>query len=219
MPHQTFFNLPAEKRDQILKVAIEEFAANDYDGVSITRIVARAGIAKGSFYQYFADKEDLYAHLLGLLVEAKTRFLSLDHPDPQHVGIFAYLRWMAEAGVAFELACPELCQIGWRSLNLAAYPSQFDAQARAASRAFYRRLVEVGKQQGDIDPALDEALAAFMFETILNSLGRYIRDLAGELETPGQNGRALFERPEVKEAFSRTIGILERGMSKEAASA
>src|SRR5512136_1009829 len=93
MPNQTFFNLPDEKREQITQVAIDEFADNDYDAVSISRIVARAGIAKGSFYQYFAGKEDLYAYLLELLVDAKMQFLSGYTPDPKHTGIFAYLRW------------------------------------------------------------------------------------------------------------------------------
>ena len=103
MPQQTFFNLPEEKRQQILQVAIDEFAENEYDNVSISRIVARAGIAKGSFYQYFSDKEDLYGYILGLIAEAKREFMSLDHPDPNHTGIFAYLRWMAEVGVAFQI--------------------------------------------------------------------------------------------------------------------
>ena len=50
MPKETFFNLPDDKRRRILDVVIDEFADNDYANVSISRIVARAGIAKGSFY-------------------------------------------------------------------------------------------------------------------------------------------------------------------------
>ena len=64
MPKQTFFNLPDDKRQRILDVVIDEFADNDYANVSISRIVARAGIAKGSFYQYFEDKEDLSGYLV-----------------------------------------------------------------------------------------------------------------------------------------------------------
>ena len=45
MPNQTFFNLPDAKREQILQIAIDEFAENDTDSASISRIVARAGIA------------------------------------------------------------------------------------------------------------------------------------------------------------------------------
>jgi hypothetical protein len=55
---QTFSNLPEEKRQRILRIAIDEFADNDYDSASVSRIVARAGIAKGSFYQCFVDKDD-----------------------------------------------------------------------------------------------------------------------------------------------------------------
>ncbi len=57
---QTFSNLPEEKRQRILRIAIDEFADNDYDSASGSRIVAWAGIATGSFYQSFADKDDLW---------------------------------------------------------------------------------------------------------------------------------------------------------------
>ena len=53
MPKDTFFNLPEDKRALICKVALEEFGEYTFDQASINRIVAKAGIAKGSFYQYF----------------------------------------------------------------------------------------------------------------------------------------------------------------------
>jgi AcrR family transcriptional regulator len=42
MPKEIFFNLPEEKRERITALAIEEFAENDYDLASISRIVSRA---------------------------------------------------------------------------------------------------------------------------------------------------------------------------------
>ena len=42
MPHQTFFNLPEEKRQTLIDCALDEFAARDYDSASISQIVARA---------------------------------------------------------------------------------------------------------------------------------------------------------------------------------
>jgi AcrR family transcriptional regulator len=213
MPHQTFFNLPAEKREQILTIAVDEFAGNDYESASISRIVARAGIAKGSFYQYFTDKEDLYAYLLGLLAQAKAEFFSLDHPDPQHVGIFAYLRWMAEAGVAFELAQPKLSRIGLRAAAAGRYPKAFDDQVREATLAFYSRLVEVGQRQGDIAADVDPLLAAFMFETLMASLGRYLFEQVVDPASLIQRDRqALFDLPDVRAALARTIAILEHGL-------
>ena len=51
MPSQTFFNLSEEKREAIVKVALDEFSRFDYSSASISRIVRKTGIAKGSFYQ------------------------------------------------------------------------------------------------------------------------------------------------------------------------
>lgn len=214
MPKPTFFNLPDDKREQIIQIALDEFAENDYDNVSISRMVARAGIAKGSFYQYFEDKEDLYAYLLGRLAQTKMEFLGLDRPDPHHIGIFAYLRWLAEVGVAFELTYPQLTRLGLRAIQAQNLPQAFNLQAREATLAFYRRLVEVGKQQGDIAADMDPELAAVIFDAVLNSVGRYIIErVAG---AGARDGRSFLEQPEVKALFARTIGILEHGMGRSA---
>ncbi|MEM7581277.1 MAG: TetR/AcrR family transcriptional regulator, partial [Cyanobacteria bacterium P01_A01_bin.80] len=55
MSSQTFFNLPQIKRQNIANAAIAEFANHSYESASISAIVNRAAIAKGSFYQYFKD--------------------------------------------------------------------------------------------------------------------------------------------------------------------
>ncbi|NLB99322.1 MAG: TetR/AcrR family transcriptional regulator [Lactobacillales bacterium] len=67
MPKQTFFNLPDEKKERLLKAAYSEFSKVSLDESSINAIIHESGISRGSFYQYFEDKEDLYfycAHLL-----------------------------------------------------------------------------------------------------------------------------------------------------------
>lgn len=215
MPNQTFFNLPDEKRQQILQVALDEFAENDFDNASISRIVARAGIAKGSFYQYFADKDDLYAYVLGLLAQTKTEFLSLDHPDPQHIGIFAYLRWTIEVGLTFALAHPQLTQIGLRAINARKFPTAFDAQVRDATLLFYQQLVEVGKQQGDIAPEIDSELAAVIFAAILDQVGRHVMERAARAGlTIEQDSQAFLKHPEVEALFSQTVNILECGLGR-----
>ena len=61
---ETFLRLPEEKRRRFLDAAWEEFTAARFTDVSINQIVRRAGIPRGSFYQYFADKTDLFRHLL-----------------------------------------------------------------------------------------------------------------------------------------------------------
>ena len=64
MPTTTFFNLPPPKREKLLRAAVAEFARRPYGEVSITRIIQAAEIPRGSFYQYFADKTDLFRYVL-----------------------------------------------------------------------------------------------------------------------------------------------------------
>ena len=61
MIHTTFERLPEEKKDRILQSARAEFIRYPYEKTSINRILAEAEIPKGSFYQYFDDKSDLFS--------------------------------------------------------------------------------------------------------------------------------------------------------------
>lgn len=65
MPSSTFFNLTPEKRDKLIRAARNEFARAPYGETSINRIIQEAEIPRGSFYMYFADKEDLFLYVLG----------------------------------------------------------------------------------------------------------------------------------------------------------
>ena len=64
MPTSTFFRLPEEKRQRLLDAAWEEFTRSRYTSASINRIIHDAHIPRGSFYQYFVDKDDLFYYLL-----------------------------------------------------------------------------------------------------------------------------------------------------------
>ena len=75
MPANTFLNLPDAKRNRIIEVALKEFAQNDFRNASVTRMVRILGIAKGSVYQYFKNKQDLYLYLLELAEEHRNRFI------------------------------------------------------------------------------------------------------------------------------------------------
>lgn len=65
MPSQTFYNLPEAKKKRIIAGAMKEFSAKSLNEASISSIVKNAEISRGSFYQYFEDKKDLYFFLIG----------------------------------------------------------------------------------------------------------------------------------------------------------
>lgn len=78
MPKQTFFNLPEHKRNTLIEAAEKEFSRVPIFDASIANIIKMANIPRGSFYQYFEDKQDLYFYILNKkLKEGKQDFISL----------------------------------------------------------------------------------------------------------------------------------------------
>ncbi|PTY89856.1 TetR/AcrR family transcriptional regulator [Heyndrickxia sporothermodurans] len=78
MPKQTFFHLSKDKQEILIKSAKEEFSRVPLHDASIANIIKNAGIPRGSFYQYFEDKEDLYFYLLNQLSKKNAeRFISI----------------------------------------------------------------------------------------------------------------------------------------------
>lgn len=67
MPTSTFFNLPEEKRHRLTHAAMVEFSQKPYGEVPLSGIILAAGIPRGSFYQYFADKTDLFQYILRVI--------------------------------------------------------------------------------------------------------------------------------------------------------
>ena len=72
MPRPRFAALDPTKRETILRVAAEEFAAHGHAGASYNRILERCGVSKGAAYYYFEEKADLY---LTVLRECTRRYL------------------------------------------------------------------------------------------------------------------------------------------------
>lgn len=76
MPKLTFFNLTDEKRQQLMEAVEKEFSRVPLANASISNIVKSANIPRGSFYQYFEDKEDAYFFLLNKQVrKSKEAFI------------------------------------------------------------------------------------------------------------------------------------------------
>ena len=105
MPTSTFFRLPEEKRVRLLDACWAECTRAGFADISINRIISAARIPRGSFYQYFSDRDEMIRYLLqeirsyfigllrDILVEARgdlfvlpaaafDRFFSQDSLDP-----------------------------------------------------------------------------------------------------------------------------------------
>jgi AcrR family transcriptional regulator len=55
---------PTSKRQQILQGAIQIFLENGYEGTSMDRVAAAAGVSKNTIYSHFQDKKGLFVSLI-----------------------------------------------------------------------------------------------------------------------------------------------------------
>lgn len=70
--YSAFEKQPQEKKDLIIKVAIEEFVKNGYEKASTDVITRRAGISKGILFHYFKSKKNLYLYLVNYVKDLLT---------------------------------------------------------------------------------------------------------------------------------------------------
>jgi TetR/AcrR family transcriptional regulator len=83
----------------------EEFALKGYNSVSLTEIIKKLGLAKGSFYRYFSSKKELYAYLIH---DASQRRLSKlnDLVQNPKVGFFKLIKQNFLDKIQFDLEYP-----------------------------------------------------------------------------------------------------------------
>ncbi|RAV05092.1 TetR/AcrR family transcriptional regulator [Paenibacillus sp. YN15] len=73
--------MAANKRDSILKAALQLFAERGYDGTTVPMIADRAQVGAGTIYRYFENKESL---VNGLFQSCVKEFADTLHFDALH---------------------------------------------------------------------------------------------------------------------------------------
>ncbi len=64
MPKSTFLNLAPEKQAKTIAACRAEFETHPLNDASVANIIARLGVARGTFYKYFEDLESCYFYVL-----------------------------------------------------------------------------------------------------------------------------------------------------------
>ena len=212
MPTDTFNNLPEQKRKRIIDLAIEEFAANPYDVASISNLVREAGIAKGSLYQYFEDKKDLYCYLIEVAANEKLQLVK-DLPAPDHnAGLFGYMRWQFLSEVFFEIRHPALAQISYRAfVEGVKFPEMVEELRRRGTTQFFKQLISQGILHGEVAEWVDPDVAAFIMEIIFYQFGKYFVDRLGLTEADFLD-HSIYENEEAQHLLTNLMDILEAGM-------
>lgn len=177
MPNKTFFNLSDEKRCRIVDAALQEFAAHSFNEASINRIIKDAEIPKGSFYQYFKNKEDLYLYFLDEVSKEFTDPLLHEKEMYPDANFFEVIQHTNREVLKLKNIKPEYIEARMR---MELDNNEFIRNIRKKSTEKYIKIIERDKERGIIKPDADAEIIVDMIASF--SLNERYRNKSGAEE-------------------------------------
>lgn len=107
MPKETFINLKPHKKEKLMAAMTKELGIHTFEHLSIANIIRYAEIPRGSFYQYFIDKEDLYLYYFSHIATIKMSFFN-DIFTREGLTFFFRIESLFKQGMVFKKTYPEL---------------------------------------------------------------------------------------------------------------
>jgi AcrR family transcriptional regulator len=182
MPTVTWARVDPARRAAIIDAAEAEFGAHGFSRGSLNVIARRAGVAKGSLFQYFADKRDFYAFITDIASQRVRCYMEdlISQLDPSRP-FFEFLTDLLDGWVAYYAEHPRE-----RAVH-AAVTLEVDTDARISVRSVSNRhylevlrpLVHRAKINGDLraDSDTDVLLSLLLMIFPHLALAPYMRGL------------------------------------------
>lgn len=143
MPARLFLELDEEKKTRILHAGLMEFAEHGYKNSSTNRIVKNACISKGSLFQYFSSKEELYFYILDMVTEEYIADLE-QAASSLSTELFARIREYALAEFTWYIQHPEPAKLiihAFTDYHSELYP-EIAARYSMQENALFHKLLE-----------------------------------------------------------------------------
>jgi len=166
MPKNTFSIISDEKRNRIYNAAVHEFAREGYEKTSIKNIAARAEISKGSLYDYFENKEDIYLAVCTHGINQSRQ--NIDEIIDDSLNFFDQIRNIFHRGLSFVMENPEYTQlyVNLSSCGMEHFAEKLTTRVEKTTADFYKTAIKRGIDGGYIRSDVDVNMAAF----VINSL-------------------------------------------------
>ena len=212
-PKPTFLNLSESKRHSIVQASLAEFAEKGYAKASVNAIVKATGIAKGSLYQYFHGKEQLFLYLfedfLGHVKQAVK-----DAVDHSGDGLFfEQIEAVFVAGQRFVETYPAYYQIYLRVLFEKEMPLRdlLLQRIRLFSADYFGPLCDRCKEEGQIRNDIPTDQIIFIVDALLD---RHLQDYASRLSEEMAGGKEE-GRSAAADATGALLEVLRHGLASK----
>jgi AcrR family transcriptional regulator len=186
-----------------LEAAIDEFAENGYENSRVNEIVRRSSIPKGSFYQYFESKSDLFRYVLDIIYKKKMEIMTGIEISHRELSVFETLKVMVEAGIKMAEEDPRLLKISDSLVANTPLMDEVLIEYAPSSDDLIISLIRRGKNNGELADWVDPELSAKLITAFMLSLSEMIRS--------SNNGKIT---DETREKYLSLINLLEYGMKR-----
>jgi AcrR family transcriptional regulator len=200
MPKSTFDNLPDDKKERILQAAKTVFSKTHYQKATVDMIVDGAGIPKGSFYQYFHNKDDLFKFMFKDIGIAKADILTEEMNNFSHLSFSELMVRMLMKANEFETKDYEM--IGLKDRFLKECPQEVKKdilmEVMPESVKLFKDIVEIYIKKGDFRKDINIDVAAFSITSVIINLENY----------------ALKDEKDHGEVLKIYLDMMEKGLMK-----
>lgn len=143
----------AETRRRLLEAAVALFAEKGLHGVTSAQIARRAGVAAGTFYLHFADKEALF-HEIAFAALRELRARQERVSVGLEPGSRAYLRTRTEELIAFTAEKRELILMVFGRAESAGLADEVREAVVSEIQPWLERRHAAGRTPSDLHPAV-----------------------------------------------------------------
>ena len=203
IPSKTFLNLDKEKQNRIVSCALDEFSERSFDNSKLSNIIKNAQIPRGSLYQYFKGKMDIYLYVMEITRNKKLEYIQNYFTYPMDLPFFELFEHMYVAGIEFAMENPKMVKMFTHLL--ASKGTIYDLVFKenlGIALDIYSKLINRDKEQGRIRKDIDtETLAQLVIDMTVNVTTN---------EVSSENLELDFEN--MKERIAQIMKIFEHGV-------
>ncbi|ABN54335.1 MAG TPA: TetR/AcrR family transcriptional regulator [Hungateiclostridium thermocellum] len=176
MPKETFFNLPKDKRNLIISAAMDEFSKAGYNTASINQICKKSNIPKGSFYQYFTDKLDLYVYIMTLTIEEKIKFFSSAIAEFHTLTFLEQFRLLFLKGLEFAKKHPQYAALAdqFSKEDNESVKSAVIKEGDKQAESLFMQMIHNAKTKGEIDSKVDSLALCLLLQSLNSAVNKYM---------------------------------------------
>ncbi len=153
-----------ERKKHILECAKGLFSKKGYHATQISDIIKKAKIARGTIYQYFKNKDDIFITLLEeYFIKWQTEVVEKhsDEINMHEITAVDFLRFRMKSTLAFFANDHELCNIVLRmGLGLHDELARVNKQFEKDIQRIIIKDLELGRAAGNIRPSVNIELTA-----------------------------------------------------------